>query len=144
MHNLASRLLHDEDSARDIVHDVFATILATGQTAPTSLYLLKAVRNRCLNFIRKLSNGEKVKGLYSDNLSEIEDEEWPDDDTIKQINDSINSLLSEQCQKVVRMRFTEDMRYREISEALGISEVAVYKHLRHAIDVLRQKLNENG
>ena len=38
----------------------------------------------------------------------------------------------------------QGMSYREISTTLGISEVAVYKHLRHALDVLRQKFRNNG
>lgn len=40
------------------------------------------------------------------------------------------------------MRYRLGMKYREIAEAAGISEVAVYRHLRHALDILRQTLRE--
>ena len=39
------------------------------------------------------------------------------------------------------MRFNELMSYGEIAGQLGVSEVAVYKHLRHAMDVLRKIFN---
>ena len=63
MHRLAVALLHDEDLARDIVHDIFAALLG-GEMRVAALsdadinvaggYLLKSVRNRCLNHIRGL------------------------------------------------------------------------------------------
>ena len=39
------------------------------------------------------------------------------------------------------MRFQEQMSYREISTRLGISEVAVYKHLVQAISRLKERFN---
>ena len=38
---LAGRLLHDEDAARDIVHDVFARLLTGNIALVSSAYLLK-------------------------------------------------------------------------------------------------------
>ena len=52
--------------------------------------------------------------------------------------------LTEQCRKVVNLRFAQSKSYQEIADTLGISTVAVYKHLRHAIDILRKKLAQNG
>lgn len=144
MHRLAMLILRDEDAARDIVHDVFESLLQKGLTDVSDQYLLKAVRNRCLNYIRSLSARERMQELYAVEEHEIADEEWPDDETIAMIHSSVANDLTDACRRVVELRFTYGKSYKEIATSLSISEVAVYKHLRHAIDVLRKKLSQNG
>ena len=120
---LAKRLLHDEESARDIVHDVFASLLSGNVKTAT-------VR-------------ERLNSLYAVDCQEIEDDKWPDDEDIAKLNDIVDSHLPEQTRRIVRLRFCELMTYKEISKLLSISEVSVYKHLRHAMNVLRQYFNEH-
>lgn len=140
---LANRLLHDEDVAKDIVHDVFASLLACAPESVTSVYLFNGVRFACMKHIRKLSTRERINKLYAADSSEIEEDEWPDEENIAKLNSIVESFLSEQTQTVLRLRFNERFTYKEIAERLGISEVAVYKHLRHAINVLRQNFSRN-
>ena len=144
MHRLAMLLLRNEDVARDIVHDIFESLLNAGHTDVSGQYLLKSVRNRCLNYLRGLSTSERIKELYALDEQEVAAEEWPDDETIAKIHSTVSNNLTDACRRVVELRFTDGMSYKEISQTLGISEVAVYKHLRHAIDVLRSKLSKNG
>lgn len=144
MHRLAMLILRDEDVARDIVHDVFESLLNAGLTDVSGQYLLRAVRNRCLNYLRSLSTRERVKELYALDEREIADEELPDEETMAQIHSTVTNDLTAACRRVVELRFTDGKSYKEIATTLGVSEVAVYKHLRHAIDVLRKKLSQNG
>lgn len=145
MHRLAMLILRDEEAARDVVHDVFESLLSGNLTIVVSgPYLLKAVRNRCINYIRGLSVRERIKELYAIDEQKTEDADWPDEDTMSQIRAIVAHDLTESCRRVVNLRFAMGKSYKEIAESLGISEVAVYKHLRHAIDVLRQKLSQNG
>ncbi len=144
MYRLAMLILRDEDASRDIVHDVFESLLTAGLHDATASYLLKAVRNRCLNHIRNLSAQDRLKQAYSLDEEEIADEDWPDDDTIALVRSTIAGSLTEACRRVVNLRFSEGKSYKEIAGILNISEVAVYKHLRRAIDVLRQKISQNG
>lgn len=144
MHRLAMLILRDEDVARDIVHDVFESLLNAGLTDVSEQYLLKAVRNRCLNYLRGMSTRERINELYALDEQEIADEELPDEETIAQIHSTVANDLTDACRRVVELRFTDGKSYKEIAMMLGVSEVAVYKHLRHAIDVLRKKLSKNG
>ena len=144
MHRLAMLILRDEDASRDIVHDVFESLLNTGLTDVSAQYLLRAVRNRCLNHLRGLSTKERILEVYALDEKEIADEEWPDDETIAKIHNTVANDLTDACRRVVELRFTDGKSYKAIAMELGISEVAVYKHLRHAIDVLRSKLSQNG
>lgn len=144
MLTLASRLMHDRDMARDIVHDVFAALLADSPETVTAAYLLKGVRYACLTHMRNMSLRNRLNQFYAIDINEIaDDDEWPDDEDVIRLNSIIDSHLPVQCRRVVRLRFTSRLTYKEIAEELGITEVAVYKHLRHAMNVLRQKFNEN-
>lgn len=144
MYRLAMLILHDDSAARDLVHDVFEALIVSGRSDVSAAYLLTAVRNRCLKHIRSLSAHERMKALYSLNEQEIADEDWPDADTIALIQTTVSNSLTEACRRVVNLRFTEGKSYQEIADTLGISKVAVYKHLRHAVDILREKLSQNG
>lgn len=144
MHRMAMLILRDEDMARDIVHDVFESILTAGLTDVSAQYLLRAVRNHCLNHLRGLSIRARILEIYALDEREIDDEDWPDDETIAKIHATVAKDLTDACRRVVELRFTDGMSYKEIAATLGVSEVAVYKHLRHAIDVLRSKLSQNG
>ena len=144
MYRFAMLILHDENVSKDIVHDVFEALLMSGKTDVAEAYLLTAVRNRCLKHIRRLSVKDRLKEIYSIDEEEILSEEWPDKETIGLIQKTIAEDLTQSCRKVVNLRFAESKSYQEMADTLGISTVAVYKHLRHAIDVLRKNLSKNG
>ncbi len=143
LHQLARMLLHDGDLAQDIVHDVFMSLLTLeNKDNVSSAYLLGAVRNRCLNHIRNTSVTERLKAFYY--LEAEEYETGPDEETISKIYQIIKSELSPRCREAMDLRFVEGLKFSEISKRMSISEVAVYGHIRHAIETLRKKLNQNG
>lgn len=145
MYRLAMLTLRDDNAARDIVHDVFESLLISGKSDVSEAYLMTAVRNRCLKHIRHLSAQDRMKEMYSmDEKEKPEEEDWIDEETIMLIHATVSNDLTEACRRVVNLRYAENKSYQEITEILGISKVAVYKHLRHAIDVLREKLSKNG
>lgn len=78
----ANRLVHDGEVARDIVHDVFASLLSGDVRSVTPAYLISGVRYACLKHIRHTSVRERINKMYALDLQEIEDEEWPDDEDV--------------------------------------------------------------
>lgn len=159
MHRLAMALLQDGDSARDIVHDVFEALIGAGRgaegttgnaegegsnTEVTAGYLMRAVRNRCLNHIRNLGTRERIAHRYFLENRDYDGEQWPDEETMQAISGIIAGELTPQCRRVVELRFRTGMSYAEISAELQISETAVYKHLHRALSIIRKKLKENG
>lgn len=148
MHRLAVALLHDADLARDIVHDVFVSLL-DGKGAPdcsdiSAAYLMRSTRNRCLNHIRDCGIHQRIENLYFLDNEEYDAEDWPDEETIEKVYNLIESDISPQAKRVMELRFSDGMRFSRIAEAMGISETAVYRHLSHALSFIRKKLNENG
>lgn len=143
MLTLATATLHDRDAANDVVHGVFAALLASGSADTVDgAYLLRATRNRALNHLRNLDARQRIAEMYTlENGADGEshDLELPDYDGMSRL---IADSLTPRAGQVVRLRFYNGMKYAEISEALGISEAAVYKHLRNAIQTLRLKIKE--
>lgn len=139
----ANRLVHDGEVARDIVHDVFASLLSGDVRSVTPTYLINGVRYACLKHIRNTSVRERINKMYALDLQEIEDEEWPDDEDMARLNMVIDRFLPEQTRRIVRLRFESRMTYKEIAEEISVSEVSVYKHLCRAMNVLRQNFKEH-
>ena len=143
MYSLACRLLHDADGSRDIVHDVFAKLLAEqvelhDDTAQS--YLMLSVRNRCINEIRDRRIHEQVHQylLLDEDLEQTSPEALERE--IEVLNTGIDDLFPPICRAVIQLHFAQGLTFREISERLGVSETTIYKHLRNALDQLRQTL----
>lgn len=78
MYNLARCILSDDDESKDVVSEVFAQILADDVVlVPGSEdgYLMRSVRNRCLNLIAHKSVKERVAKLLLDDADVILSEE---------------------------------------------------------------------
>ena len=54
------------------------------------------------------------------------------------------SHLTEQEQRIFHLRFTDGYSYEEIASTEGISRVAVWKHLSHALKEIRNHFNPKG
>ena len=149
---IARMLLGNEETARDMVSDIFADLLSGKLRIPpdsTEGYFVVLTRNRCLNHLRKMTIQEKVKAsLTLDNaidighdenriMSEIDHEM----SQAEQMLSFIDNELTPQTQRVVNMHYRKKLTYRKISEELGISEAAVYKHLAQGIKRIKEHFN---
>lgn len=145
MYRLAVAILHDQDLAHDIVHDVFAALLDNqSDSTVTEAYLLRAVRNRCLNYIRDCGIHQRVENRYFLENEEYESEDWPDDETIARIYTLIRSDLTPQARRVMELRFSAGLQFAKIAGIMEISESAVYRHLSNALKTIKLKLKQNG
>ena len=142
MHALASALLHDPEGAHDIVHDVFVSILnEQSEKLPDSAYLLVSVKNRCLNRLKALDVRERFRNLYIVENDESDySEEWPDEETLL-IIDQCKREMPPKCLEVFSMKYQQGLSAAEISQRLGTGERVIYKHLRHALNILKNRMN---
>ena len=141
MYNLARCILYDDDECKDVVSDIFSKIL-TEQIVllPESeeFYLMRSVRNICLNIISHKSTKEKVVKLLmdeSDNCFMEDDNELFD--RLMQIIDNLKPPIRKM---ILQLRYSQEMSYQEIAEHEGVSKVTVYNHLSQAIDFIRKQL----
>ncbi len=145
MYRLATILLHDDAESKDVVHDVFAHLLASSKKLheeTATAFLLTSVRNRCLNVIRGRKIQERVQRLY---LIDLDTTIIPTDlfrEETKALAEGINLLAPPVCREVVELHFRDGLTFREIALRLGVSETTVYKHLHRALSQLRKHLNK--
>lgn len=142
MLRLAVAIVHDRDAANDVVHGVFESLLAANpETTPDTAYLMRATHNRSMNYLRDLNVRQRIVGLYTLEIENdvVDPAGIPD---YERMNRLINEHLSPQTSRVLRLRFYQGMKYAEIAATLSISEAAVYKHLRHAIEILRPLITD--
>ena len=140
MLRVARTILYDEQESQDVVSDIFASLLH-GHTVlmpeTAENYLLRSVRNRCLKRLRHTS----VPIAESD-CAEPADDFEKEDERLADIDEFVASHLSVQEQRIFRHRFSDGLSYEGIATAEGISRVAVWKHLSHALNLIRNHFNK--
>ena len=100
-------------------------------------YLLTSVRNRCLKRLRHTSSTIEESGY-----TEPTDDSDVEDERLTDIDEFVACHMTEQEQRIFRFRFTDGCSYEEIAAAEGISRVAVWKHLSHALNQIRNYFNK--
>jgi RNA polymerase sigma factor (sigma-70 family) len=137
--------LHDGAESEDVVNEIFAAlmhkdIVPTGTTIRP--FLMTAVRNRCLNILRNRTIQQRIQGLYllDSQMGDSADDMEERIDNVRQV---LDSDLDDTCRRVLTQRYTQQLSYAEIAKTEGISETAVYKRIRKALDTLRKKLTKN-
>ena len=141
---LALRILHDDEASKDVVADAFELVwrrLQDSDVDKLSSYLLTAVKNVCLDYIRKQNIRSRyvqasvmAVGKQSFNPEEVDLHE----EKIQTIMRSLDELTP-RTQQIVTMCYVQRKKYREVAEELGISESAVKKHIMQALSYMRQK-----
>ncbi len=140
MYRLAIILLHDDAESKDVISEVFARLAAREddlEEGKERAFLMTSVRNRCLNVIRNRNLRQKIQRMY---LLDVENDIRPVEameDELARINSLIATVLTEQDRNILLLHYRSRLKYKEIAEREGISEVAVYKHLRKAIETIR-------
>ena len=145
MYNLARCILSDDDESKDVVSEVFATILADEVVLlPGSEegYLMRSVRNRCLNLIAHKSVKERVVKLLLDDAEVILSEET--DDRLDQLMRLIEDLEPPIRKLIFRLRYLQEKSYQEVAEEVGVSKVTVFNHLSKAMDWIKTTLKQQA
>ena len=134
--------LYDDAEAQDVVSELFAELLKRQPEVEAGrelAYLCESVRNRCRNVIARKTLTERVTRLYA--LEQQTENEEEETERLDRLQAFIRTGLTEAQQRVFQLRFSEERKYREIAAELGISEVAVYKHLVAALARIRNHFN---
>lgn len=125
--------------------EVFATILADEVVLlPGSEegYLMRSVRNRCLNLIAHKSVKERVAKLLLDDAEVILSEET--DDRLDQLMRLIEDLEPPIRKLIFRLRYLQEKSYQEVADEVGVSKVTVFNHLSKAMDWIKTTLKQQA
>ena len=145
MYNLARCLLSDDDESKDVVSEVFTTILADDIVLmPESEegFLMRSVRNQCLNLIAHKGVKEKVAKLLIDDTDVILSDET--DERLEQLLLLIDDLEPPIRKQIFRLRYLKEMSYQEVADKMEVSKVTVFNHLSQAMDWIRKQLKKGA
>ena len=153
MQRVARTLLYDEKESEDVCSDVFETLLRADmllEPGTEERYLMTSVRNRCLKRLRHVAiehssltfdHFAASNSIANNGGDSMLNAQWSMDDRLSDIEEFVVSHLSERDQRIFNLRFSEGYSYEEIAVAEGISKVAVWKHLSHAITEVKKHFN---
>ncbi len=136
-------ILKDEDDAEEIVQQLFLKFWEKREllSVQTSLkaYLYKCVYHDSLNYLKH----QKVKTKYQDFTQHSMNNTYNDRLEVTELQEQINLALNdlpEQCRTIFQMSRFEELKYREIAEALGLSIKTVENQMGKALRIMRIKL----
>jgi RNA polymerase sigma-70 factor (family 1) len=144
----ASRLTSDKYAAEEIVQDIFYKLWEKhgdfNSITSIKAFLYISTRNACMNHIDK--EQRKVKremSAFSSNFEELDEPVITGiiyAEVLNEIRTEINSL-PEQCAKIIKMLFEDEMKPQEIADELHITVSTVYNQKMRGISLLKKRLS---
>jgi RNA polymerase sigma-70 factor (ECF subfamily) len=145
----ALRLIGDPDAARDVVQDTFLRLCRAERQkveAGLAAWLYTVCRNRALDLVRR----EKRMGRLGEAATKAPADQagGPAADTERQqlgalVAEALGTL-SDQHQEAFRLKFQDDLSYREIGRVMGVSLGQVSKLIAVALVAVRDRMRERG
>lgn len=145
MFRLAMSLLYDEDESKDVVSDVFASLLGGGLAIRSDNargFLLTCVRNSCINVIRHKQMRERFMKLYSNSAEPLAD--GPDDSLmLNELREYVDNNLPPLSRRIFTLRFLHDMTCQQVAETVGVSRMTVHHHLSQSMEKINAYFNNS-
>ena len=148
MYHLALTLLFDEAESKDVVSEVFASLIS-GKTMMRAdnaqAFLLTSVRHRCLNVLQHKQVQERFARLLtegSDPLvsNDTAEEQMQMEELMRYVKDNLSPLE----QKIFRLRYLKELTCQEVAEALNVSRQTIHTHLKQTVEKIRTYFNSNS
>ena len=152
MFGFAKNYVLANEDAENIVQDVFLVLWEKKDeleiTYTLTTYLFTLVKNRCLNFLRhKLIEEEyniQMKEELGFKLYALEslDYSYQSETELQEVVKRALDTLPERCREIFIKSRIEGLKYKEISEELGISVNTVENQIVTALKKLRVELKD--
>ena len=140
----ADRYLHDMELSEDIVQSVFVRLWENRysiQSSSIRYYLSSAVKNNCIDLIRKKETQEKYTRRFLSNNITSGTDFWAESELEQMIEKSIANLPP-RCAEIFRMSRFDGMKTHEIAEKLQLSNRTVETQISNALKILRKDLKD--
>lgn len=141
----AARLTGSVDTARDVVQETFLRLCEAERTkveGHLAAWLYTVARNHALNVRKKEA---RMHGIPQEKAEARADSAaGPGAAALRsEAHERVNSALRglpERQQEACRLKFQDDLTYREISQVMGVSLGTVSTLITSALDSIRQQL----
>jgi len=143
----ALHYIEDKDQIEDLVQEAFTAYwmkeTADGGIDNPKAYLYTAVRNRCIDAIRRRRQDVELESVGEDILPVEDDVVISDEEAVDnslreaRIWSAIDRLPAKR-RRIFLMSRRDGMKYSEIASALGLSENTVRNQVSRALEAIRQ------
>lgn len=148
--SFAQHYISDKAACEDIVQEVLIAVWQKrnefNNVNTFKNYLYSAVKNKALNSIKH----SKVKEKHQKEIRFLESGSFFTDNLIEEETHAIlfecYNALPEQCQKVFKLSYFEDLKLKEVAEKLNVSVNTVKTQKYRALKIIREKfelINKN-
>lgn len=147
LYRLAFTLLHDEDDSRDVVNEVFADLLDSGNIDAVKNidgYLFRSVRNRALSFIAKKNVQERVSLLYPIEVKCEVGYDYEYDRKLCLVKQFLDTVVSPDARRAINLVFEQGLTYKDAAEQMNVSVSMINKHVVKTLRILREKLKKEN
>ena len=141
-------ILKDESTAEEIIQQVFYRIWKKKDRlqidASFKAYLYQSVYNESMNYLKHLKV-KKSHRSYVLHTADISEEGHAKSIATKELETKIAealALLPEQCRTIFQMSRFENLKYREIADALNLSVKTIENQMGKALKIMRSALSE--
>ncbi len=144
----AVSLTKEKEPAEEIVEDQFVNLWNKRSSITNilnlKLYLYIAVRNRCLNFIKRNGN---IYSISLEKTNTANNHSATDPENIMISSELMQALakaiqdLPPKCMEIYKLVKEDGLSYKEVAELLGISSRTVESHIGTAVRKLATALN---
>ena len=139
----------DVERARDVVQDTFLRLCsqsAARLNEHLAPWLFKVCRNRALDVRKKEARMKLLAQGHTESRQSpepLQSAELERNETLRGVLEHLSALPENQ-REVLRLKFQNDLSYREISEVTGLSVSNVGFLIHRGLRSLRQKLGRNA
>ena len=147
MYMHALKMLKNEDDARDVIQELFTTLWTKSNTMTSNInlsgYLYVTTRNKVLDLIEQ----KRVRSSHLDGLTsyiEAYGNKTEDDISEREMMQALDQEIQQLPAKmkvIFEMRVKQHKTYKEIAEALEISDKTVKKQVSNAIKIIKPRLS---
>jgi RNA polymerase sigma-70 factor (ECF subfamily) len=142
----AFKMLRDRDLAKDVVQDIFASLLTSAGNlnfkTPLDSYLYRSVKNQIIDVFRKDRYKEKYISSLKDYIhqSENKTDERIFEREMKLRIESAVASFPPKMREIYEMSRNAHLSRKEIAKEINVSEETVKMQLKRALRILRSKL----
>ena len=148
MYHLALSLLFDEAESKDVVSEVFASLLsgsAIVRADNAQAFLLASVRHRCLNVLQHKQVQERFACLLMENSETLESKDTTEEQMqMEEMMRYLQNSLPPMSLKIFRLRYLQEMTCQEVAEVLNVSRQTVHTHLKQIVEIIKAYFNSNS
>lgn len=145
LYHYALDYVENEEAAKDIVSELFGDLwkqYAGWHPDNPEAYLNRALRNRCLNYLKRLSTERNALQRYIEEKQEYIDSDVSLHEERMALVGKMMEELAPRTRFILEQCYVEGKKYSELAAMLGTSAGMVHKHISKALAIFRKTLGE--